>query len=233
MKKLLIGLSVLFLMSGCDNGTDTLTCTSRSTANGLTTDTKYEIKYKDDDVKYVTITYDYNQDTNGNGTTTDNARNNDTNNNATNNDAGNTDTNNNTTNDNTNNSARNNDADGINADTDGTTDDKDTTNNNGNIDSDEVIDGAVGDTIDGVVDGVTDTILDLAGIKSTYENQMSSYDNIEGFSYDVDVDNDNEYKVVYKIDFDKISDSDLTRFNVDRDFSTIKANYEDLGYTCK
>ena len=36
-----------------------------------------------------------------------------------------------------------------------------------------------------------------------------------------------------KIDFDKISDSDLTRFNVDRDFSTIKANYEDLGYTCK
>lgn len=223
MKKLLIGLSVLFLMSGCDNGTDTLTCTSRSTANGLTTDTKYEIKYKDDVVKYVTITYDYNQDTNGNGTTTDNTGNNNTNNNTTNNNARNNDMNDNTTNNNT---------DGINADTDGTTDDKDTTNN-GNIDSDEVIDGAVGDTIDGVVDGVTDTILDLAGIKSTYENQMSSYNNIEGFSYDVDVDNDNEYKVVYKIDFDKISDSDLTRFNVDRDFSTIKANYEDLGYTCK
>lgn len=211
MKKLLIGLSVLFLMSGCDNGTDTLTCTSRSTANGLVTDTKYEIDYKDDDVKYVTITYDYTQDTNGNGTTADNAGNNNT----------------------TNNNATNNDTDGMNADTDGTTDDNDTDNNNGNIDSDEVIDGAVGDAIDGVVDGVTDTILDLAGIKSTYENQMSSYDNIEGFSYDIDVDNDNEYKVVYKIDFDKISDSDLTRFNVDRDFSTIKANYEDLGYTCK
>ena len=62
---------------------------------------------------------------------------------------------------------------------------------------------------------------------------MSSYNNIKGFSYDVDVDNNREYKVVYKIDFDKISDSDLTRFNVDRDFSTIRSNYEDLGYTCK
>lgn len=210
MKKILIALSIVLMISGCDMGNnDTLTCTSTSTANGITTNTKYEIKYKDDDVKFVTITYDYTSDNSAsnNNTTRDN-------NDTTNND------NNNTT-------------DGVNADTDGTTEDKDTARNNGNLDSDEVIDGAVGDTIDGVVDGVTDTILDLAGVRNTFENQMSSYDNIEGFSYDVDVDNNNEYKVVYKIDFDKISDSDLTRFNVDRDFSTIRSNYEDLGYTCK
>ena len=41
------------------------------------------------------------------------------------------------------------------------------------------------------------------------------------------------YRVVYKIDFDKISDSDLTRFNVDRNFDNIRTSYEDLGYTCK
>ena len=181
-------------------GNDTLTCTSTSSANGMTTDTKYEIKYSGDDVKFVTITYDYNQN-NDTITGTDNTNNNNT--------------------------------DGVNADTDGTTKDTDITNNDGKVNSNEVVDGVVGDTVDGVVDGVTDTILDLAGVRSTFENQMSSYDNIKGFSYDVDVDNDNEYKVVYKIDFDKISDSDLTRFNVDRDFSTIRSNYEDLGYTCK
>ena len=198
MKKILIIFCIVFLMSGCDMGsTDTLTCTSSSVANGLSTDTKYEIKYKDDDVKYVTITYDYNQ----NSTSTDN--------NATG------------------------ESDGINADTDGTTEDNDNVSNDGTMNSDEVVDGVVGDTIDGVVDGVKDTILDLAGIRNTYQNQFSSYDNIEGFSYDVDVDSDTEYKVVYKIDFDKISDSDLTRFNVDRNFDNIKSNYEDLGYTCK
>lgn len=200
MKKLLIVLSIVFLMSGCDMGNDTLTCTSTSSANGMTTDTKYEIKYSGDDVKFVTITYDYNQN-NDTITGTDNTNNNNT--------------------------------DGVNADTDGTTKDTDITNNDGKVNSNEVVDGVVGDTVDGVVDGVTDTILDLAGVRSTFENQMNSYDNIKGFSYDVDVDNDNEYKVVYKIDFDKISDSDLTRFNVDRDFSTIRSNYEDLGYTCK
>ena len=208
MKKILIAISIVLMISGCDMGNnDTLTCTSTSTANGLTSDTKYEIKYKDDDVKFVTITYDY---TSNNNVTDNN--------------------NNNSNNDTTNN--KNNTTDGINADTDGTTEDNDVTNN-GNTNSNEVVDGAVGDAIDGIVDGVTDTILDLAGIKSNFENQMSSYDNIDGLTYDVDVDNDNEYKVVYKIDFDKISDSDLTRFNVDRDFSTIKSNYEDLGYTCK
>ena len=96
-----------------------------------------------------------------------------------------------------------------------------------------VVDGVVGDVIDGTVDGVTDTILDLAGIRNTYENQFSIYDNIEGFSYNVDVDNDNEYKVVYEIDMDKISDNDLATFNVTRGFQDIRTNYEDLGYTCK
>ena len=62
MKKLLIGLSVLFLISGCDNGNEKLTCTSANNANGMTSDTKYEIEYNDKDVKLVTITYDYNDD---------------------------------------------------------------------------------------------------------------------------------------------------------------------------
>lgn len=194
MKKIILVFCMILIMSGCDMGTDTLTCTSSSVTNGLTTDTKYVIKHSGNDVKYVTITYDYNQDLN---TTTDDT------------------------------------TDGVNASTDGTTPDNDNVLNDGQINSDEVIDGVVGDTIDGVVDGVKDTILDLAGIRDTYQNQFSSLDNIEGFSYDVDVDSDREYKVVYKIDFDKISDSDLTRFNVDRNFENIRTSYEDLGYTCK
>lgn len=195
MKKILIVLSVLFLMSGCDNGTENLSCTSTSTANGVTTKTTYDIKYKNDDVKHVTITYDYNQDTT------------------------------NTNND-------NNNPDGTNADTDGLDQNTNTDRNDGKLESDDVVDGVVGDTIDGAVDGVTNTILDLAGIKNTYENQLKSYDNIEGFSYKVDVDSDNEYKVIYEIDLDKIKDDDLTRFDINRNFSDTKKNYEDLGYTC-
>ena len=83
----------------------------------------------------------------------------------------------------------------MNADSDGITNDGDATND-GNTSGDEVIDGAVGNTIDTIIGGVTDTILDIAGIKSTYESQLSNFDNIEGFSYKVDVDEDNEYKVI-------------------------------------
>lgn len=228
MKKLLICLGVLFLISGCDNGNDKLTCTSKNNTNGMTTDTKYDIEYKDDKVKYVTITYDYTQDNNTTNNTNNNATNNNTNNanNTTKNDVDgvNADENGKTTTDNT---------DGVNADTDGITGDEDVNKNDNKTNSNEVIDGAVGDTIDGAINGVTNTILDLAGIKKTYENQISSYENIEGFSYKVDVDDENEYKVIYKIDMDKISDSDLTRFNIDRDLSTTRSNYEDTGYTCK
>lgn len=200
MKKLLIVLSVstLFLMSGCNNNsTDTLSCSSTTTANGVTTKTKYDIDYKDDDVKYVTITYDYSQDNTTNNTEDDNDK-----------------------------------MDGVDVDTDGIDNDN-TNNNDGSIKSDDVVDGVVGDAIDGTVDGIKETILDLAGIKSRYENQLSTYDNIEGFSYKVDIDSNTEYKIIYKIDMDKISDADLTRFDVTRDFSDIKSNYEGLGYTCQ
>ena len=188
MKKILIALSVLFIMSGCNQNTDSLSCSSTTTANGVTTKTKYDIDYIDDDVKYVKITYDYSQP-----------------------------------------NTNNNDTDGLNTDTDGMDED----NNNNTIESDDIVDGVVGDTIDDTVDGVKDTILDLAGIKNRYENQLSTYDNIEGFSYKVDVDSTTEYKIIYEIDMDKISDSDLARFDVTRDFSDIRANYEELGYTCQ
>jgi len=189
MKKILIALSALLIMSGCDEKTESLACSTTTTANGITTKTSYDIDYVNDDVKYVTITYDYTQN--------------------------NTDTN---------------DVDGINSDTDGLEEDN---NNDNTLDADEVVDGIVGDVIDETVEGVTETILDIAGIRNRYENQLGTYGNIEGFSYDVDVDSNNAYRIIYKIDMDKINDTDLSRFNVTRNFSDIRTNYEDLGYTCK
>ena len=235
MKKVLICLSALFLMAGCDTGTDTLSCTSTNTVNGLTTDTKYDIKYKDDVVKYVTITYHYTQDNTVNATNGANGTNGTNGNNAngTNGTQNNNNNNNNTNGTAGNNTTNNNDVDGIDADTDGLDDNRDNDANNNTVDGDDIVDGVVGDAIDTTIDGVTSTILDIAGIRNTYQNQMSTYDNIEGFTYRVDTDTDNEYTVVYEIDFDKINDSDLTRFNVDRDFTTLRSNYEDLGYTCK
>ena len=35
------------------------------------------------------------------------------------------------------------------------------------------------------------------------------------------------------IDMDKISDDDLARFDIDRNFTNSRDNYEDLGYTCR
>ena len=192
MKKAIVALSVLFLISGCGEDTKNLTCTSKNTTAYLNTTTTYDIDYANDKAKYVKITYDHKK----NDTTTGN------------------------------------DVDGVNADSDGITENKNTDNNKATT-SDEVIDGAVGDAIDTTIDGVKDTILDIAGIKSNYESQLSAYDNIEGFSYSVDQDTNDEYKIVYKIDMDKISDDNLAKFNLDRDLNTIKTDYENKGYTCK
>lgn len=189
MKKLLIALSVLFIMSGCDENTDSLSCSSTTTANGLTTKTTYDVDYVDDEVKYITITYNYSQNNNKD------------------------------------------DMDGVNVDTDGL--DETDNNNNNKLDADDVVDGLVGDAIDETVEGVTETILDIAGIKNRYENQLTTYDNIEGFSYDVDVDSNTEYRIIYKIDMDKINDTDLATFNVTRDFSNLRTTYEGQGYTCQ
>lgn len=195
MKKLFIFFAVLFLTAGCgaNNDTKTLSCSSTNKQNGITTTTTYDFKHKNDEVKYVTITYDYTKD----------------------------------------NTDKTKKTDGTNADTDGLDKNEDVNTHDDNISSDEVVDGVVGDTIDETVDTVTDTILDIAGIKKNYTNQMTIYDDVEGFSYEVEKDTDNEYKVIYEIDMEKISDTNLKSFNIDRNFSNIKTDYEGLGYTCK
>lgn len=192
MKKLFIIFTILFVLSGCGENKDskTLSCSTTDKANGITTTTKYDFKYKNDEVDHVTITYDY---------VRDNA---------------------------------NEDMDGVNADTDGLDEDNENVDDNV-VNSDEVVDGVVGDTIDETVDTVTDTILDIAGIKNDNADEISNYNNIEGFSYEVATDTDDHYKVVYEIDMNKISDDDLEAFDIDRNLATSRGNYEDTGYTCK
>ena len=220
MKRLLLLASILFVVSGCDGASEMMSCKSTDTRNGMTTTTTYDLKYTGDELKHVTITYDYVADNTARGTNNNNI------------DGTNIDENDG--NNNNNNNARNTnprDVDGINADTDGIDENEDTSD--GNITSNEIVDGVVGDAIDETVDTVTDTILDIAGIRGTYENQFVTYDNIDGLSYDVEVDDDDHYKVVYEIDMTKISDADLATFNVDRSFDTSRSTYEDVGYTCK
>lgn len=198
MKKLFMLIMVLFVVSGCGENDDTKTLSCSSTdvndLSGITTKTKYDLQYVDDEIKHVTITYDYSQDTTNNG---------------------------------------NDNVDGVDVDTDGIDDNDDVNNNDNSVSSDEVVDGVVGDAIDETVDTVTDAILDIAGIRTTFENQFAAYDNMEGFSYEVDTDSDNEYKVIYEIDMDKISDANLATLNIDRDFGTTRTNYENSGYTCQ
>jgi hypothetical protein len=202
MKKIILCLGIMFLISGCNGATNNMKCNSTTTTAGLTTDTTYEIDYKDKDVKYVKITYKYNQE-NANTSTTD----------------------------------------GVGTGTDGTTRDRtsDTSSTSATSDTtsttsdkNDVVGGVVGSAVDDGIDAVTDTILDIAGIKTRQEQLLQGYNNITGFSYDVkDKDNDNEYTVIYKIDLTKISDTDLARFNIDRNIDILKTTYENQGYTCK
>lgn len=116
--------------------------------------------------------------------------------------------------------------DGVGTGTDGTT-------NDSNIDDDGIIDGVVGSAIDTIIGGVTDIILDSAGIRDRHNTVLNTYGNVNGFSVSNTNDVDDNYMVTYVIDYDKISDTDLARFNLDRDLDTMRKNYVNQGYTCK
>ncbi len=69
MKKIILSIGIIVLLSGCGRE-EMMTCTSEKTYNGLTSGTEYVITYKDDEVQHVTITYNYNQDTQTDGVNT-------------------------------------------------------------------------------------------------------------------------------------------------------------------
>ena len=139
MKKVLLIIAVIAVLSGCTANTKTLTCTSETKSGNITSKTKYMIDYDGNDVKKLTATYDY----------------------------------------------KDNHTDGVGTGTDGTTSDKDP-------DSNGIVDGVVGEALDDVVTGVTDTILDISGIKTRHNTRFGSYTNTEGFTAKIDNDNDND-----------------------------------------
>ena len=119
-----------------------------------------------------------------------------------------------------------NDTDGVGTGTDGTTNDT-------QADDDGIIDGVVGSAIDSIVGGVSDTILDIAGIRDRHSNVLNTYGNMPGFSVQNTMDNtDNDYSVTYVIDYDTISDTNLTSLNLSRDINTFRDNYTSQGFTC-
>ena len=72
MKKALLIIAVIAVLSGCTTNTKTLTCTSENTSGNITSKTKYMIDYEGNDVKKLTVTYDYKDNhTDGVGTGTD------------------------------------------------------------------------------------------------------------------------------------------------------------------
>lgn len=71
MKKAIIIIGVMAVLSGCGTN-ETLTCTTSNTIGNLTSNTTYMVEYQGNDVKMLTITYDYNDDhVDGVGTGTD------------------------------------------------------------------------------------------------------------------------------------------------------------------
>ena len=167
MKKVLLIIAVIAVLSGCTANTKTLTCTSETKSGNITSKTKYMIDYDGNDVKKLTATYDY----------------------------------------------KDNHTDGVGTGTDGTTSDKDP-------DSNGIVDGVVGEALDDVVTGVTDTILDISGIKTRHNTRFGSYTNTEGFTTKIDNDNDNDYTVTYTYDLTKLTDTGIPNFGINRERKT-------------
>ncbi len=71
MKKALLIIAVIAVLSGCGTN-DSLTCTTENTLGNISSSTSYKIDYKDNDVKMMTVTYEYKDGhTDGVGTGTD------------------------------------------------------------------------------------------------------------------------------------------------------------------
>lgn len=119
----------------------------------------------------------------------------------------------------------NTDMDGVGTGTDGTTTDT-------QPDTDGIVDGIVGNAFDSIVNGVTGTILDISGLRSRHSMIQDKYANMNGFSYQNTTDVDNNYSVTYVIDFDNMTDTDITEFNFDRDLATLRTTYTNQGFTC-
>ena len=125
-----------------------------------------------------------------------------------------------------NNDNQTNETDGVDTGTDGTTNDT-------IPDNDGIVDGIVGSAIDTVINGVSDTILDISGIRDRHSNVQNTYGNINGFSIQNTNDiTDNNYRVTYIIDYDNITDENLATLNLSRDIDTLKSNYTAQGFTC-
>ena len=116
--------------------------------------------------------------------------------------------------------------DGIGTGTDGTTNDT-------QPDNDGIIDGVVGETLNDLIRGMSDVILDVSGLKDRHMTIQNNYNGINGFSVQNVTDIDNHYKVTYIIDYDNITETDLTRLNLSRNLNAQRDNYTSQGFTCK
>lgn len=119
----------------------------------------------------------------------------------------------------------NTDIDGVGTGTDGTTNDT-------QPDNDGIVDGVVGSAFDTLVNGVTSTILDISGLRSRHKMIQDEYANTNGFSVLNTTDTDNNYSVTYVIDFDNMTDTDISGMNFNRDLTTLKTTYTNQGFTC-
>jgi len=71
MRKALLIIAVIAILSGCGKS-ETLTCTTDNRVGTLTSNTTYMIDYQNNEVKTLTVTYEYKDDhTDGVGTGTD------------------------------------------------------------------------------------------------------------------------------------------------------------------
>ena len=119
---------------------------------------------------------------------------------------------------------KSNHVDGVGTGTDGTTNDKDDNKDN---------DGILGGTVSSRLELPSTDSIDISGIKTRHDSKFGTYTNIKGFTSDVNVNDDTNYKVIYTYDLNTLSDNDINNLGINRDLNTFKTTLTNRGLTCK
>ena len=69
--------------------------------------------------------------------------------------------------------------------------------------------------------------------RQTHNYKHHTYTNIKGFTSDVNVNDDTNYKVIYTYDLNTLSDNDINNLGINRDLNTFKTTLTNRGLTCK
>ena len=73
----------------------------------------------------------------------------------------------------------------------------------------------------------------LKAVKTSFLNDTNKYQSIEGFTLEIEIDNDQEYLAKYLLDFTTMHKADIEKFGLTTDYIKQIRMFKDQNKTCK